>query len=84
MQLKLICFIHGCRFMPGKALSFAHVPFVYYYYVVFGILRSCNNPILAGFNIHKAKQSNELGAGFLTIAKSVSCEYKRFKLYDYI
>ena len=32
----------------------------------------------------KAQPSNEMGVGFLTIAKSVSCECKSFKIHDYI
>ena len=32
----------------------------------------------------KAQTSNERGVGFLMIAKSVSCECKPFKIYNYI
>ena len=36
------------------------------------------------YRLVKAQPSNEMGVGFLTIAKSVSFECKPFKIYDYI
>ena len=44
--------------------------------------RAKNHVVYA--TVIEAQLSNEMGVGFLTIAKSVSCECNFFKIYDYI